>query len=225
MEILYAISTFIFPDIVKCISCGKRVKNTLPICLDCEKDITYYKDYNTCKNCGGFYHGPYCNKSLKIMAVALYEGNWKELIHRFKFNNHQYLKKGFTKAMLDRLKKDYLPEEFDIVTYIPASKKVLKARGFDQSYLLANELAKLMERPLVKTLTKRGKRPPQHTLDLVKRSQDWEGEFILNPKLKLQGKRILLIDDISTTGNTLLHASKELEKTRCSEIIALVLAN
>jgi competence protein ComFC len=225
LGILDAISAFFFPDIVKCISCGKDVKNTLPICLDCEKEITYYKDYNTCNNCGGFYHGPRCNKSLKILAVALYEGNWKELIHRFKFNNHQYLKKGFGKVMLDRLQKDYLPEEFDLVTYIPTSKKVLKDRGFDQSYLLANELAKLINKPLVKTLTKRGNRPQQHTLDLIKRSQNWDGEFILNPKVNLKGKRILLIDDISTTGNTLLHGCKELEKADCNQIIPLVLAN
>lgn len=214
-----------YPEIKKCIGCTKEVEGFLPLCPLCEKDITYYKDFNTCPNCGGFYHGGYCNKPLKIMAVALYEGYWKELIHKFKFNNHQYLKKGFAKAMFDRLKKDYSLEEFNLITYIPASKRVLGDRGFDQSYLLAKELGKLLDKKVVKTLIKKGKRPPQHTLDIFKRSQNWEGEFVLIPNLQLKGKRILLIDDISTTGNTLLYACKELQKTGCSEIIALVLGN
>lgn len=214
---------FFFPDIKSCINCREETDGQLPICKECEIDVTYYVEYNTCDKCGRFYHGPNCDSLIKNMAVARYEGLWKEIIHKFKFNNHQYLAKPLAIKMLERIEKEQY--KFDIITYIPVSKKTLKQRGYDQSQLLASQLGKLTNKPVIATLKKSGNRPSQHTLSLEERMLGWEGEFSLKKDLGIKGKRLLLVDDILTTGNTLYHGAKEIEQSGCESIKAIILAN
>ncbi len=219
------VMAFIFPDITKCIICGEETQSQISLCSDCEKNISYYKGETTCQNCGRFYHGPACNgvKLDGIVAVARYMGEWKEVIHKFKFNNHKYLGKGLAKKLKERL--DDTQNEIDTITYVPATTKTLKERGFDQSQLLAKELGKLLGVKVIPTLKKQGKRLPQHTLSLQQRKENWEEEFLILPNLNLEGKSILLLDDIYTTGYTLHHATKALKKTKCKHINIAVLAN
>lgn len=220
---LNRLMAFLFPDIEICLSCKEEAQGKLPLCNECEKDVTYYVEYNSCDHCGRFYHGDKCDPMINNMAVAIYEGHWKEIIHKFKFNNQQYLAKALANKMYERIKNEQ--HHFDIITYIPVSRRNLRKRGFDQSQLLAKELGKFLEKPVVSTLIKKGNRPSQHTLTLEDRMGNWDGEFALRENLNIEGKAVLLIDDIYTTGYTLYYGAKELESSGCKDIKSLVLAN
>ncbi|QNO14480.1 ComF family protein [Alkalicella caledoniensis] len=216
----------LFPDIKKCIMCNRQIdKLSLPLCEQCTKEITFYKGETVCNNCGRFYHGPTCDavRIEKIIAVARYTGAWKELIHKFKFNNQKYLAKGLAEKMIERLQDEDM--DIDLITYVPATTKTLSQRGYDQSQLLAKELALMLNKPMLATLKKEGNRPPQHTLQLSKRKNDWHGEFKPIKGTNLQNKNILLVDDIYTTGYTIHHALKVLKAQKTKSLITIVLAN
>ena len=116
---------------------------------------------------------------------------------------------------------------------IPLHFKKEHERGFNQAELLAREFSKLSKvQLLTNALLKIKETPAQvEVKDKEKRIKNLEGAFLVNPKLSasnlqlLTSNTLILIDDVSTTGATLIHAAKALQKSGAEKIIGLVAAH
>jgi len=147
------------------------------------------------------------------MARALggYDGSLQEAIHRWKYEGKTYLSDSFGKWMAEGLYRYWDPNLFDLLIPVPLHKHRLRERGFNQSLLLVKELNRRIGIPYRKRILQK-KRPtiPQVNLSGAEREKGVRGAFSIMGKEELEGKSILLIDDVYTTGATVNECSKVL---------------
>lgn len=131
------------------------------------------------------------------------------------------------------LKNDFFFENFksyDTIIPVPISKKRKKERGYNQSLLIAKELVKQVNKEkktlslCVDALEKIKNIVPQSTLDKENRLQNVQGVYQLKNKEQLIGKKILLIDDIYTTGSTVKECAKVLQQVSVKKIDVFTIA-
>ncbi|WP_350344122.1 ComF family protein [Proteinivorax tanatarense] len=216
-----------FPSITVCIGCKTKVEDiSLPLCNSCHKEVDYYNLETICYRCGRVYHGGKCPAPNigKVMALAPYRGYWKEALNLFKFKNNRYLAEGFSKKAVSFL-PNHIMEDIDLITFVPVTAQGLKERGFDQSYLLAKKLSKKTNIPYINSLVKNDTRSPQRFLDRRERFKNWDGVITVVNKDKIKGKKLLILDDVYTTGSTLFHCANALKGAGAIEITAFTLAN
>jgi ComF family protein len=115
--------------------------------------------------------------------------------------------------------------DFDIIINIPMYKKKEIQRGYNQSALIACEAARLLEKPYYKDiLEKTIDTSPQSELNRAKRLNNIRNAFTIANTEKIINKKILIIDDIITTGATVDECSKVLKKAGAKEVIVSVIA-
>lgn len=143
-------------------------------------------------------------------AVPLkYEGQAREALLRFKFRGGRGAAVGFGR-LIGQCVAEELGGAFDAVTHVPVSAPRHAARGYDQAYLLARETARHWNvRPLT-LLRKTRDNPPQSGLGADKRRGNVLGVYEPCVPERIKGKRILLIDDVLTTGSTLSECARVL---------------
>ena len=118
-----------------------------------------------------------------------------------------------------------LPGAYDIITWVPLSRKRLRERGYDQARLLAKATAKTLGMPLTPTLYKqRNTQPQSGTGDAAKRRANITGAYRMKKGADVTGKRVLLIDDIVTTGSTLLECARVLGKAGAEQVVCATVA-
>ncbi len=111
----------------------------------------------------------------------------------------------------------------DLIVPVPLHLERLKERGFNQSGLLAGELARKLRVPVsFDTIIRKNQTEPQTRLNRVQRLKNVKGAFELSGARDVQGRRILLVDDVFTTGTTLSECARTLKKKGgASEVHAL----
>lgn len=174
---------------------------------------------------------PYTEKPLregapfgKCAAPLYYEGAVREAILRYKFEGVSAMARDFA-PILARCVSGELAGEFDIVTWVPVSEKRLRSRGYDQSYLLARETARLWDTKPVKLLKKCADNPAQSSLsDASARRANVLGMYDAVEDAPIAGARVLLIDDILTTGSTLGECVRVLKDAGASQVACAALA-
>ncbi len=155
---------------------------------------------------------------LKVINYGLYEGALAEAINQLKFHGIKRLSKplGILLQSLD------LPVTDGIVP-VPLSIKGLRERGFNQSLLIARIVSKKISAPLLMDiLLKKKETPPQIGLSAKERLSNLKNAFEV--KGDVDGLRLLLVDDVMTTGATVKECSKVLMKAGAREVIVLTLA-
>lgn len=158
-------------------------------------------------------------------AVPLrYEGAVREALLRFKFRNAQSASEGFGR-LLAQCAAEELGGEFDIVTWAPVSLRRLKQRGFDQTQLLAEEAAKVWETKPVPMLRKTRDNPPQSGLGAAERRGNVLGVYEALSGAPIKDARILLIDDIVTTGSTLSECARVLRDAGAQSVVCACVAS
>ena len=140
----------------------------------------------------------------------------------FKYNNKNYLAYPLAKLLV----KNYNFKNIDFITFIPLSKNKLKIRGFNQAELLAKEISKITKIPLLPTLEKIVDTPSQTTKNYLERQENIKDSFIVKEESlpQIKDKNLLIIDDVCTTGATLLEASHVLHQSGATTLSALTLA-
>ena len=185
-----AILEILFPP--KCILCGKVLeRGEQDLCRVCRTD------------------SPVCPKNnLKFsfldswLAVWYYKGYIRKSLHRFKFGRARHYAAGYGKLLAMRLLTEY-PEGFDVLTWVPISKLRKFTRGYDQVELLAKAVGKELGMEPVATLKKlRNNRPQSSISGQAQRRANVLGVYRVVDDELIRGKRILLLDDIITTGAT-----------------------
>ena len=193
MKIADALLDLLFPP--RCPFC-LRVQDAPGMCPDCEVALPWTDEAGGLRTLRG---------GLPCAAPLWYEESVREAIRRFKFQN------GLSAAvplgeLIARTAAERFSGEFDTVTWVPVSARRLRRRGYDQSLLLAEAACKLWDTEPERLLRKVRDNPAQSGLDSAEdRWKNTEGvyEAAGNPA----GKRILLIDDVCSTGSTLVSAA------------------
>ena len=160
-------------------------------------------------------------------AVFAFEGPLRESIHRLKYQHKSALAPRLAPFLATTLGEEPVLRDFDpqFLVPIPLHPSRLKKRGFNQSFLLANELSKLLGVPTRELLLRSRDTLPQIGLNASDRAKNVRGAFEAARQVKTwQGKRILLIDDVFTTGATLNEAAKTLRQAGASAVCTLTLA-
>lgn len=193
----------------KCVFCGRLLREE-------EKDI--------CRNCRDSLPERDWNRPVRYTsgctAPLCYTGVVRDAVLRFKFGSRSYYAAVFGPMIASKLRD--CPAE--LVTWVPVNWGRRLGRGYDQAQLLAEETAKALNLPCVRTLRKH-RRPKQSRMrDAAARRANISGAFwVPDPEL-VQGKTILLIDDICTTGATLSEAAMTLRTAGAAEVCGAVLA-
>jgi len=214
----------LFPP--RCAIC-KRLSDKI-ICDDCFSKITFIP-LPVCEICGTpISEGRVCHHCnverpyfSKARSYALYKDVMRTAIIEFKF--HQRIRIGeYLGNLLGEfaLKLDW---NIDAIVPIPLSKKRLKERGFNQSEIIAKEISKVIKIPVIDGLKRIKETLPSIELSPNERRENIHMAFLMtDPKLK--AKRVLIVDDVYTTGATINEAARTLIKREVKEVRALTLA-
>lgn len=203
-----------------CDACAARIRRTpRPYCALCGKTVDTEGDL--CPECRRFPRA-----FDRAWSACLYENALKELIHSFKFGSKLPLEKFLGGLMVDFAREDgNIVKGIDFVTWVPLDTRRLSQRGFNQSQLLACEVAAAFGLTTADTLKKvRSGRKHQNELSREERLRNLEGAFTPLPRAQVAGKMVLLIDDVMTTGATLNECAKTLKSAGAMEVRCLSLA-
>ena len=193
-KVINKIQDIIFP--IECLGCGAQGKW---ICNSCLNKINNFS---------------YNNKLLK------------KAIHTYKYKFVRNLAEPLGKLMVQRITQDnkYNIQDIDCIVPIPLYKKRLKWRGFNQTELLANEISKHINKPMINALSKIKNTKPQIQFNEKSRKKNVKNVFVCTVPEIITNKNILLIDDVKTTGATLNEAKKILLKAKAKSVFTLTLA-
>ena len=147
------------------------------------------------------------------------------MLINYKFNEKPYLYRMFS-AFINKYEKNYLHFDFyDIIISVPISKKRFKHRGYNQSLLYAKSIANENNIQIeCNVITKIKNNNTQSALNKEQREENVQGVYKVINKEKIINKKILLIDDIYTTGSTLNECSKALIQAGASYVDVFTIA-
>lgn len=146
-------------------------------------------------------------------------------IHRFKFQNCPGYAGAFAMLMGRAVGESWPQTAFDAVSWVPLSSKRRKKRGYDQAELLARALGEELDLPVEPLLVKLRDNPPQSLqADEGSRRVNVLGAYELTAGAAVEGKTILLADDVVTTGSTLSEGARILRTAGAKEVYCVTLA-
>jgi ComF family protein len=191
---------------------------TPPICLRCGRPQAAEPAQSGCPGCTGW-QGDIDG----IRAPFLFEGVIRDAVHEFKYRNLRALAPLLAGLMYDYFTAN--PVAGDVLVPVPVHGKRLRERGYNQSALLARGLGRLSGLPVAEDYLLRLKyTPPQaRSSGINERQSNVAGAFTCRDG-HLQGKRVILIDDVSTSGATLNTCAAALKAAGAATVWGLVLA-
>ena len=158
-------------------------------------------------------------------AALIYTGTTRELIHRFKYSHRVMLRRPLgclAGPCLDSFVNDF---GADVMVPVPLHRKRLQQRGFNQAILLGEIFSKRWGLHLVRNNLRRTRwTEPQINLTASARAENVKGAFALADPAALAGKRVLLIDDVYTTGSTVKECAITLNKGGATAVAVLTVA-
>ncbi len=210
------IDRLLYPKDNFCYICKDASRNLEhSLCTECRSRIEeIHKEFKI--------DSPYIKK---CYSSLFYNNFTKDSIHRFKFEDKSYLYRTFHSYMMETLSRNNIMD-FDVIIPVPVHWRKEATRGYNQAYLLAKPIAMKMEKLILKDcLVKSRWTKEQNTLSAYERNNNLIDSFRVKKRERILGKRILLIDDIFTTGSTLKICSQILVEAGAAEVIALTLTS
>lgn len=229
------LSRFHFATGKTCVKCGRVLSDDYEklLCNPCLEAAAFSADVESGELTGeAFDDGHAFDKGFTCMMYGLYE---KEMLKAFKYHGKAYFARALGEMMCDRI----TPEEIDVdmVVPVPLHRKKLRKRGYNQAELLAFEVAKRLGKQMENVLERTEYTKPMSRLESVERKANLmradkgtgcsETVFAVPPRKRsvLKGKRILLIDDIYTTGSTVDACASEMKKYGAEQVFVLTVAS
>ena len=198
----------------RCTFCHCFTDKGQKVCGKCYKELPYNNDHEV------HIKIPYVSKSI---APLYYKKNVRESLLRYKFQGLSMYSEIYGEFIAKSI--DETGITCDIISWVPLSRKRLRIRGYDQAKLIAQALSRETGITCERTLKKTVNNPAQSgTGGPEKRKANVKNVYeAFNPE-NIKGKRILLVDDIVTTGSTLSECARVLHENGASEIITACLA-
>ena len=154
----------------------------------------------------------------KHRAPFIYEGPVQKLVQDFKYKGEFWVRQ-FYKEFVSVMAEEF--DDIDVVVPVPLHINRLKERGFNQSQLLAEIWSQVLKKPMVPAALERVvDTPSQTTLTKAERLINLKNVFALNDAVDIKGKRVLLVDDVHTTGATFDVAAKILKDAGAESVMA-----
>lgn len=209
---------------VTCPFCGKVISFRLDSCEECRKNLSFLTD--VCERCGK--RKCICDRLVyldRVFAPFVYEGSVEFSIHRFKFQGHPEYATVFARYIVGYYGLNRLKEDFDCIAFVPMIRSHQRERGYNQAEELAKAIGNFSGLPVLShALIKTRKTPAQHFLSYEERIINLSGAFSPGND-SFSGKRVLLCDDVYTTGTTLNECSRVLKNNGAVQVTGAVIAS
>lgn len=196
-----------------CIICDSCCCEEELICTSCLKKIEFFYESSKLKKDG---------IELDCYSAAYYHGVIPELVKKLKYKSDFSSGEVLAGYLIRLLNLKVV--EYDMITYIPMTSCALKARGFNQSRFLAIHVGKAFNKSVKELLIKTKSTKDQIGLDEENRWKNLDDCFRTKNISKIQNKKILLVDDVITTGATVFCCAKELLKSGAEKVSVLTVA-
>ncbi|MBO4331100.1 MAG: ComF family protein [Oscillospiraceae bacterium] len=201
----------LFPP--KCPFCRRILDGGELMCAQCAQDLPYTG--SRADDGSNFY--------TRCVSALYYTGQVRKAVLAFKFHGKASYAECFGRLTADGIRKK-TEGSFDALTWVPLSRPRLRKRGYSQARLLAEVVGRELGYTPQRLLDKPGNIRPQSKIhDGSQRRANVAGAYKVHPGAELTGKRILLIDDIVTTGATLAECSKIMLLAGAEEVVCAVL--
>lgn len=197
----------------KCVFCGKLLKDKeTDFCVRCISDLPRAE--------GSVKSIRFCREAY---ARFYYEGKVPESVRRYKFAGREAYASAYGRQLALLILEKQI--SFDILTYVPVSKRRFRKRGYDQAQLLAEAIGRELGHPIQTCLRKIRDNQAQSSLqEATARSANVMGVYRIKLPVSVSGKRILLIDDVMTSGSTLSECCSVLLAAGAEEVRCVTLA-
>ena len=232
--LLTRIAKTLFVDDCNCILCGAELdeKKRSGLCGKCLAQLPL-NDGEICRKCGRVLanEADYCNTCQNrdrhftvARSVCVYEGESVRLVRGLKFGNKRYFAGYMANLMTDK----YLDEKFDCDCVIagPLSEKRKRKRGYNQADLIAREISRSLKLDyLDKVVVKIRDNEEQAKLGTLSREENVRGAYKVADRQAVEGRRVLLVDDVLTTGATASEIAGILFKAKAKSVSVLTFAS
>ncbi len=224
-----ALADLLFPPI--CYGCDTEIESGF-ICDSCRL-LLFTSELDVCGKCGrpclpergvcGRCKLPFALS--RVRAVGVYGAPFVGLIHALKYEKKTALVPVLGRALALLLAQDTELRAADAVCAVPLHPARLRERGYNQAFLLAQEVSRLSGMELIDPLVRRKNTPSQTEMRSEKERLDNVGDaFGLRAGIEVAGRRLVLVDDVMTTGATISAAGTVLLEAGAREVMGLVLA-
>jgi len=213
-----------------CASCGRDLSRLRVLCPDCEAALPSLSGPR-CEVCGEDLDDPTLDLCLdcgtrdrgldRIAALGPYEGPWGDLVRALKFEGERAVGRYLGQRLATAAREAFGLEGIDAITYVPMTRAERRKRGFNQAEVLARRVAVQLRLPLLRSLRKVETTVGQAGLPAARRRDNLRGAFRAIPS---KSARVLLIDDICTTGSTAEECAKTLRSAGFARVSVLVVA-
>jgi ComF family protein len=204
-----------------CPTCYDRLPLVLsPLCPLCGIPFAGTGDDHPCGACT--LQPPHFNAA---RAHFLYEGPIRDLVHAFKYNRNIHLCYPLALLALEGTCGVPAVTDLNLIVPVPLHRTRLRQRGFNQAVLLGRILSRRLALPMMPdALVRTRATEPQIELSAAERGENVRGAFSVKRPVSISGKRILLLDDVMTTGSTMNECAKELKRAGAFAVIAVTIA-
>jgi ComF family protein len=230
MNIINGLLSLLFPT--ECAGCRRYIKDFkyVYVCPDCYDGLRTLPE-NICPACAKPIHSGHAdgcrecrergNEFSYVLAAGVFEGALKEMIHYMKFNNKKSAARVAAGLIMERVDLKVFTGA-DMIVPAPLSAASAAARGYNQTYEVAKYLSKKTGIELAQSVRKIKETPAQNTLDRKERLKNLKGAFEV--KGHVEGKTVIVVDDVFTTGATINEIAGTLKKASAKEVRGLVIA-
>lgn len=227
----------LYPSNIYCISCGSIIDRTRDYALcDACMEKFHWLGQKTCAKCGKLLqedyrhqlcydcrqHGHSFDKGYTCVQYSLYE---RGVLMDYKYKGKSYIGRKLGDILHDRMA--LTDETFDLVIPVPLHRKKLIRRGYNQAQIMARQLAGRWGIPCAADVLERARDTrPMKGLGAFERYENLQDAFVVSKgsEHRIQGKRLLLVDDIYTTGSTMDACSEPLRHAGAERICCLTFA-
>lgn len=225
--ILNTLKRIFFPEVCK--NCGDIIPIGHKACTSCGFRMLPRVSEDFCEHCGsesdncccGYRGSAYLSH---ITAPFFYSGEIKERLHNLKFHQKPEESEFLAHEMSLRFASVYPKVAPDYVCAVPLTAAKLQKRGYNQSELLARQVCDELLLDYAELILKVKDTLNQHNLSKQDRLNNLDSAFSVNEEFDLDGKTVLLCDDIKTTGTTLRECSNVLFNAGASDVYCLCAA-
>lgn len=208
------VTNLIFPSRNLCLICREEDLSGKHLCLYCRENLELVDEY---------FHID--SSYIEDAYYSLFYNRFiREVIKDYKYNGKNYLYKSLAEIMMDTIRMWQL--NVDSVIYIPMHRRKEAIRGYNQARLLAMYIGKSMDIPLIDhNLIKHKNTKDQSHSDKFERTSNLKNAFKIKNPVEIRDKKILLVDDIITTGSTMAEASKVLMENGAKKVTGIALTS
>lgn len=231
----HGLFSLVFPADCRVCNAPLREITRVPVCSDCLHAPQPLEAEFFCSLCRAPFANQFplneeglcaaCSSGLqgfdRAASFGFYEGTLRKLIHLYKYDGMKPLAGRLSRYMERAISVD---DRYDAIVPVPLHWYRKWRRGFNQTELLAREIGNRRRLPVVNALKRRKSTPSQSGLTKAARRKNMTGAFALGGGADLAGKRVLLIDDVFTTGATAAACARVLKSAGAASVSLLTLA-